>query len=139
MSAISDYLENAWLDMLANATAFTAPSTYVGLFTSDPTDAGTGTEVSGGSYARVQVNQDATTQPYWNAITDSGATKLTDNNGAITFPTATASWGTVTHVGVFDAASGGNLLYHGALTTSKTVGNGDTFEIADGDLDLTLA
>lgn len=138
MSAISDYLEHAWLDMLASGSAFTAPSTYVALFTSDPTDAGTGTEVSGGSYARVQVNQDGATQPYWNTIADSGSTKLADNNGAITFPTATASWGTVTHVGVFDAATGGNLLYHGSLSASKTVGDGDTFEIADGDLDLTL-
>ncbi len=140
MSALSDYLENAWLDMLANGSAFTAPATWVALFTTAPADDGTGgVEVSGGSYARQQVNQDGATPPYWNAIAQDSGAALTDNNGEIAFPQATASWGTVVAVGIYDASSAGNLLYHGNLSASKTVDNGDTFKFATGDLDLTLA
>jgi len=136
MSAISNYLEGKWLDMIANATAYTAPATFIALYTAAPTDADTGTEVTGGSYAREVVNQNGSTQPYWNAI--SGDPSLTDNNGDITFTQATASWGTVSHTGVRDASTAGNLLYHGALTASKAVDNGDTFKFPSGDLDLTL-
>lgn len=139
MSALSNYLEDKWLRMLSGGAAFTPPATYVALFTAAPSDSGGGTEVSGGSYARVQVNQDGATQPYWNTPVDDGGPQLIDNNGAITFPQATGNWGTVVAVGVYDAATGGNLLYHGTLTTSKTIETNDTFIFDDGDLDLTLA
>lgn len=107
---------------------------FVALYTAAPSDAGGGTEVSGGAYARVQVNP---ADANWTAA--SATDGLTDNAAAITFPTATASWGTVTHVGIHDGLTGGNLLLHGALTTSKTVGNGDTFSFAAGALDVTWA
>lgn len=128
MSAASNFLENKLLDHSLGTTAYTAPSAvYVGLFTSDPTDAGTGTEVSGGSYAR----QEAT---FGAASGGSASTSAT-----VTFPAATANWGTITHIGIYDASSSGNLLYHGAVTTSKTIETGDTFQISSGNLTITLA
>lgn len=133
MAALSDFLEAALLNHVFRTTAYTQPTNvHVALFTAAPSDTGGGTEVSGGAYARVQV---ARADAQWNAP---GAAGLIDNVNAITFPTATASWGTVTHVGIFDAATAGNLLMHGALTASKTVASGDTFSFAAGALDITL-
>ena len=134
MAAFSDYLEAAILNHIFRNTAiFTPPANvYLALFTAAPSDSGGGTEVTGGSYARKAVS----TTSQWSAP---GVDGLTDNINAQAFVTATASWGTVTHVGIFDAASAGNLLFHGALTVSKTVGSGDTFQFNAGDLDITLA
>jgi len=128
-AVISDYLEQKIINHVLRNTAYTTPGTsiYVALFTSDPTDAGTGTEVSGTSYARVQVTA-------W----DSPASRATANTNTITFAQAGSNWGTVTHVGILDASSAGNLLFHGALTASKTVDSGVTFSIAAGALDITL-
>jgi hypothetical protein len=125
---ISDYLEDKLLDHSLGTTSFTMPSTIrVALYTTNPTDADSGTEVSGGSYART-------------AATFSAASGgATTNSADITFPVATASWGTITHVGIRDASSGGNLLWHGALSASKTIDNGDQFKLAAGELDVTLA
>lgn len=128
MAGISDYLENKILDHMLRNQAFTPPTTvYLALFTSDPGDDASGTEVSGGSYAR-------------EAITFGSAASggQISNTADITFTTATASWGTVTHVGIFDAATVGNLLWHGALSASKTVGDGDTFKVNTGDLDVSV-
>lgn len=125
----SDYLENELLDHVFKVGAFTQPTNiYVALSTTDPGDDGsTIAEPSGGSYARTVMNS-------WNAASG-GATA---NTSAITFPTATASWGTITHFALFDASTLGNMLAHGALTTSKAVGTGDTPEFAAGALDVTL-
>jgi hypothetical protein len=130
MSAMSDYLENKLIDQLFRGTAYTFPSTlYFALFTAAPSDTGGGTEVSGGSYARVGVTASTTnfagTQSAGSTTASSGTGGTTSNNGAITFAAPTASWGQVTHFGVYDASTSGNLLIHGALTTSKTVNNGD--------------
>lgn len=130
MSAMSDYLENKLVDLTLRGQAFTAPATlYVSLHTTATTDAGGGTEVSGGSYARVAVTANLTnfagTQSAGSTTASSGTGGATSNNGTITFPSPTANWGTVSHFGIWDASSGGNLLFHGALTTSKTVNNGD--------------
>lgn len=127
MAGFTNYLEDAVLDHVLGTGAYTQPDIYVGLYTAAPNDNGGGTEVSGGSYAREAV---AT----WDAAVD-GATA---NTGAITFTTATAAWGTVTHIGVFDAVSGGNLLAWCAATAEKAVGSGDTYVIAAGALDITL-
>jgi hypothetical protein len=128
MAAMSNYLENALINATLRNTTFTSPSTvYVGLYTSDPTDANTGTEVTGGSYAR----QSAT----FGAPSD-GASSI---NAAIEFPQATGSWGTVAYFGILDASTSGNLLYHGALTVSKTIDTGDVFKFASGALSVTLA
>ena len=125
---MSNYLENALINGTLRATNYTAPTTvYVGLYTSDPTDANTGTEVSGGSYAR----KSATFGAPSNGVSATSAD--------ITFDQATASWGTITHIGILDASTSGNLLYHTPLTTSKTIDTGDIFKIASGSLTVTLA
>lgn len=128
MSAFSNYLENAIVNATLRNTTYTSPTTvYVALFTTDPTDAGSGTEVSGGSYARQSCAFDAPSN---------GATA---NTSTITFPVATANWGTVTHFGIYDASTSGNLLYHGALTASKVINNTDQFLFNAGEIDITLA
>ena len=128
MAEMSNYLENALINATLRNTSFTSPSTvYVGLFTTDPTDAGTGTEVTGGSYARQSVTFAAPS----NGVSAS--------NAAVEFPQATASWGTITHIGILDALTSGNLLYHTALDVSKTIDNGDIFKIASGSLTVTLS
>jgi hypothetical protein len=128
MSEMSNYLENALINVTLRATSYTAPTTvYVGLFTSDPTDAGSGTEVSGGSYARTAVTF---------AAPSNG---VTTNSADVTFPTATASWGVVGWIGIHDASTAGNLLYHTPLDTSKTIDSGDIFKISTGNLSVTLA
>lgn len=138
MSALSNYLEAALLQELFNNTNLAPPATYVALFTTDPTDAGTGTEVSGGSYARKLVSPTGGTAPAWAAAAaDAPGYKVT-NADAITFATASASWGTVAYFGIFDAATSGNILMHGALAESKAVGSGDTFRFGAGDLTLRL-
>lgn len=140
MAAMTDFLENKLIDWFfraqaigitgASAAAGTGPtSLYYGLFTAAPSDAGGGTEVTGGSYARVTVASSlanyAGTQSSGSTVASSGSGGLTSNNGTITFPAPSANWGSVTHFGVFDASSGGNLLIHGALTVAKTINNGD--------------
>lgn len=145
MSAASDYLENKIIDWLLRGQTFTPPATvYVGLFTTAPSDSGGGTEVSGGSYARVGVGSSlanwAGTQSAGSTTASSGTGGQTSNNGAITFPAPTANWGTVTHFGLFDASTSGNLLFWAALTASKTINNGDPAQVfAIGALTLTLA
>lgn len=128
MAEISNYLENALINGTIRGTSYTAPTTvYVGLYTSDPTDANTGTEVTGGSYAR----QSATF-----AAPSNGSSA---SNADITFPQATANWGTVGWIGILDASTSGNLLYHTALDASKTIETGDIFKIASGNLTVTLS
>lgn len=125
---MSNFLENALINATLRNTTYTSVATvYVSLWTSDPTDAGSGTEVSGGSYARTAVTFGA----------PSGG--VTTNNADVTFPTATGSWGTVGWIGINDASTGGNLLYHTALDTAKAIDSGDIFKIASGNLSVTLA
>lgn len=130
MAAKSNYLENKIIDWLLRGQTFTPPATtYVGLFTVAPSDTGGGTEVTGGSYARVAVTSSLTnwagTQAAASTVASSGTNGTTSNNAAITFPAPTANWGSITAFGLFDAASAGNLLIYGNLTTPKTVNNGD--------------
>jgi hypothetical protein len=128
MAEMSNYLENALINATLRNTSYTSPATvYIGLYTSDPTDADTGTEVTGGSYARQAVT--------FGAPSDGVST----NTAAIEFPQATGTWGTVGWIGIEDASTGGNLLYHTALDASKTIATGDIFKIAIGSLSVTLA
>lgn len=125
MSFTND-LETRVLQWALTSGSPTRPSAwYIGLFTAAPGEAGGGTEVSGGSYARQTV-----------AFTVSG--NLATNSAAIEWPTATASWGTITHVAVFDALTSGNMLVYATLAESKTIGTGDVLRIPIGDLDVTL-
>lgn len=144
MSAMSDFLENKLIDQIFRGQA--APTTttlYVGLFTAAPSDTGGGTEVSGNAYARASVASSlanwAGTQSAGSTVASSGTGGATSNNGAISFPTATGAWGTVTHFGIFDALSGGNLLFYGALTVSKTISQSDTVTFPAGSLGVTFA
>lgn len=133
MTAFSDYLEGWIIDAVLRGQTFpTISNIWVGLSTAAPTDAGTTNEASGTGYARVQV---AGSTANWSAH---GASGPASNAGAITFPTASASWGTITHVFISDASTAGNILFHGALSASKAVGANDTFQIAANDLDITL-
>lgn len=127
----ADFLELKVLDHVLGNAAYTAPATvYVALFTAAPTDAGGGTEVTGGSYARVAVTNNATNWP-------AAAAGLKSNGTVVTFTTATANWGTVVAMGIYDALTLGNLLYWADLTVSKAVNNGDTASFPVGDIDVT--
>ena len=125
--SFSNYLETELLDHVFANNAYTSPTTvYVALFTAvTDGEAGTVTEVSGGGYARQA-----------GSFSVSGNTATT--SAAIEYPTATADYGTVTHVGIYDASSAGNLLAYASLTASKTISSGDVFRIPAGDLDITL-
>jgi hypothetical protein len=128
MAEISNYLENALVNATLRNTSYTSPATvYVALYTIDPTDADTGTEVAGNGYVRQSVT--------FSAPSD-GATS---NSAAVEFPQATGSWGTIAYIGLRDASSGGNLLYHTALDASKAIATGDVFRIAIGSLTVTLS
>ena len=125
--SFTNFLETEILDHVFAGAAYTAPATkYLALFTAIADgEAGSVTELSGDAYARQTV-----------AFTTSGAT--TSNNAAVEFPTATGSWGTVTHVGVYDASTSGNLMCYATLASSKVIGTGDVFRVPSGDLDITL-
>ena len=128
MAEMSNYLENALINVTLRNTAYTSPTTvYVGLFTSDPTDAGSGTEVSGGSYARTAVTFGAPSNG------------VSTNSAAVEFPHCTLAWGTVGWIGIHDALTTGNLLYHTPLDVSKAIDVGDIFKIAIGSLSVTLS
>ena len=129
MSAMSDYLEDAFLDHFLGTSSTSSPTNvYVALHTADPTDAGTGTEVSGNGYARQTISFDAS------------SSGTASNSSAVEFPAASGgNFGTITHIGLWDASTGGNLLFHSALTTSKTIADGDIFKIAASGIDITAA
>lgn len=136
MTALSDYVENALMNLLCKGTAFTALSTvYIGLHTAVGADEGNAawrtTEVTGGGYARVAVSSGGWTGPTNGVLT---------SNADITLPAASAAWGTVTHFSVWDAASltTANLLFKEALAASKVVASGDVFKFTSGNLTLGL-
>jgi hypothetical protein len=137
MSAASNYLENKVLDHVLTATNYTAPATrHLALFTNTSTNAAANLEAgtltdevstSGTAYARKAVTFAAA----------SGGSSAT--NATVTFDAATANWGTITHVAVMDASTSGNVLFYGAVTTSKTIETGDTFQVTSGNLTISLA
>jgi hypothetical protein len=127
MAELSNYLENKLLDHVLRNESFTSPTTvYVGLYTSNPEDDNSGTEVSGGSYARQVLS-----------VTTATAGIVT-SSADVTFPQATSAWGTISHIGLLDAITSGNLLMHTALTTSRDVEVGDVLKIATGSLTASL-
>jgi hypothetical protein len=122
---LSNYLEDKLIDHFLGTTTFTKPSAvYVALYTVAPTDAGGGTQVTGGSYARQVATFTASS---------GGATSNDSNIDFTNMPAAT-----VVAVGIFDALTSGNLLLWGTLTTNKTTDAGDTLRIATGDLDISI-
>ena len=126
--SFSNTAETLVLNWLLTANSATRPTAwYLALYTAAPGEAGGGTEVTtvGTAYARQSA-----------AFTVSGNTA--SNTSAIEYPTATASYGSVSHVRVFDAVTGGNLIAYAALTTSKVIDTGDVLRVPAGDLDITL-
>jgi hypothetical protein len=154
MAGMSDFLENKIVDWLfraqaigitgASAGAGTGPANlYIALYTAAPNDAGGGTQVSGNNYSRVTVASSmanwAGTQSAGSTVASTGTGGQTSNNGAVTFPTPSGSWGTVSHFGIFDASTGGNLLFHAALADPKAINSGDSVSFAAGALTVTFA
>ena len=128
MAEMSNYLEGALINAVLRNTSYTSPATvYLALYTTDPTDADAGTEVSGNAYVRQAIT--------FGAPSDGVST----NSAAIEFPQATGSWGTVAYIGIRDASTAGNLLFHTALDASKTIETGDVFRMAIGSLSVALA
>jgi len=124
--AKSNYLENKVIDHFLGTSSTTAPSNvFMALFTSNPTDANSGTEVSGNGYSRQAIT--------FNAASSGSAT----NSSAETFTASGGNFGTITHFGIFDASSSGNLLYHGALTDDKVIEDGDSLVVASGAITIT--
>ena len=143
MSAATDYLENKLIDWFFRGQAFSPPGTlYIGLLTAAPSDNTAGTEVSGGSYARQGIAGSlanwAGTQGAGTTTASTGSSGTTSNNGVVTFPTPSANWGTITHFGIYDAVSGGNLVYWGPLSSSKSVFSGDAVSIQAGQLQVQV-
>lgn len=144
MSALTNYAENKLIDRVIRGQAGTFPTNwYVGLLTAAPSDAGAGTEVTGGSYARVAVSANAASWAATDAAgstvaTSAGTTGTTSNNADVNFPTPSAGWGTITHFGVYDAASAGNLWWYGGLTVSKQVFSGDPVKFLAGTLSFQI-
>jgi hypothetical protein len=127
MGKMSNYLENALLNATLRNTTYTSPATvYLSLHTADPTDAGTGAEASGDTYVRESITFDAPSNG------------VTANSADVEFPVAGASWGTITHVGIWDALSSGNLLYYGALNTPRTISADNQLVFLAGEVTVTL-
>ena len=127
MAEFSNYLEAKLLNHVLRNTSYTSPTTtYVGLFTAAPSDTASGTEVSGGSYARQVLSVSTATEG------------IVTSSGDLTFPQATANWGTVSHIGILDAITSGNLLMYTALNTAKTIETDDILKISSGNLTIVL-
>jgi len=130
MAALSDHAENLLLNFLMTTGTATRPTNwYLALFTAAPSDTGGGTECSGNGYSRQTVA--------WDAASGSGGT--TSNSGTVTFTASGGNFGNVTHIGIFDASTSGNLLWHGAMAAAKQVNSGDSIQFATGSIDLTIA
>jgi len=128
MAEFTDYAENKILNLMRNVAWIEFPA-YVALFTTAPSDAGDGTEVSGGSYARQLAGLSAA----------AGAGGTTSNAADIDFPVATADWGTVTHIAIMDAAAAGNMIMHSIMDAPKTIASGDSIKFNAGEIDVTVA
>jgi hypothetical protein len=137
MSAASNYLENAVLDHVLTATAYTAPGTrYLALFTN--TSGSAATNLEAGTLSD-EVTTDGSAYVRKTATFAAASSGTSATNATVTFDAATANWGTITHVAVMDASTSGNVLFWGAVTTSKTIETGDTFQVSSGNLTVSLA
>jgi len=143
-AALTDYYENLVVDHLFRATALSesAPASYyIALYTTACSDSAAGTEVTGGSYARVAITRGTAAWTGSHGTTtgaSSGTNGTVGNAAAVTFPTATADWGTVTHWGIVDASEGGNQIVCAALTTSRNITNGATPSFGVGALTVQI-
>ena len=142
---LTNYASNKLVDLIWRAQSYTWPaSLYAGLFTAAPNNAGGGTESSGGAYARVAIASSLTawsgTQAPGSTVASTGTGGRISNNASLAYPAPTANWGTVTHEGLFNAASAGNLMLWAALAASRTVTSGGAPQTHPADtLAITLA
>lgn len=129
MAGLTNFGEDLVLDWLFTTASATRPTAwFVSLYTVAPTESTGGTEVTGGSYARVST-----------AFTVSGTAPTTaENTAAVEFAECTATWGTVVAAGIMTASTGGNLIAFANLTTSKAIDTGDVLRFNAGALDITL-
>ena len=126
MSAMSDYLELKFLDHFTGTASTSAPSAvYLGLATGSIGDDASGTELTGNNYSRKAITF---------ASASSGSIA---SNANVEFAPATGNWGSVSHWGIFDASSSGNLLFHGSFTSAKTIASGDILKVASGSLTIS--
>lgn len=135
-TGLSDYAANGFLDRMFRNQAFTVSATYLALTTAPVSDSNTGstiTEPSGGSYARLLINEPSGGAPQW---TSAGTGNATSNNEAWSLAAATASWTTVVAAAICDASSAGNLLMYDNGITDQAVGDGDTCRFPTGDFDF---
>lgn len=131
MAALSDHAENLLLNWLMTAGSATRPTAwYVGLHTGSPADDDSGAnEISGNGYSRQAIA----------VTTATGTGGTTSNDANITFTASGGDWGTISHISIYDASTSGNLLWHGSMTASKTIADGDTLQFNTGNIDLTIA
>ena len=129
MAALSDYAENLLLNFILTGTGSAPSNLYLGLYTAAPNDAGGGTEISGNGYSRQTITFN----------TASGTSGTTDNSNTPSFTASGGDFGTIQAMGIFDAQTSGNLLWHGTIATNKTVYSGDSIQFAAGSIDLTIA
>lgn len=141
MAAFSDYLETAILNSTLRGVAFPAPPTivHVALFRSNPTDTNVGGELTVANspgYARVPVPN-----AEWSAPVDgTGGAMVSRNTAAFEFPVATGAWaGPIIYFAIFDASTGGNMLYYGPLTVARTIYTGDVLRFGAGGLSVSVA
>jgi len=123
---MSDYLENKLLNVIFKKDTWSVIDVYAALFTADPTDAGTGPEVVAASYARQKITSGTPTAG------------MINNSADILFPVSGENWGIITHVALFDAVSGGNMLFYGTLAVPKTITTSDQFKVPQNYLQVTL-
>ncbi len=129
MAALSDYAENLLLNFILTGAGSAPSNLYLGLYTTAPNDAGGGTELSGNGYSRQAIT--------FNTASGTGGT--TDNSNVTSFTASGGDFGNIVALGIFDAQTSGNLLWHGAIATNKTVYSGDSIQFAAGSIDLTIA
>lgn len=134
MSAFSDYLENTLVSATLRGGTYTGGSVYVALFKSDPTDAGTGAELSDSSYVRQRAHTTVASDGF--TVPSNGSTSNTRN---LVFPAIVDAQVTITHWGIFDAQNSGNLLYHAPMLNPKTLDPTDVLSFPVGSLTVTLA
>ena len=134
MSAFSDYLENKLVDVTLRGGTYTGGGVFIALFTQDPTDAGTGSEVADSAYTRQRAHATVTSDGF-----TAPANGSSSNTRTIVFPAIVDTQVTVTHWGIFDAQTGGNLLYHSAMLNPKTLDPTDVVSFPIGSLTVTLS
>jgi hypothetical protein len=139
MAAFSDYLESGVLEHTLRGSSLPTPATvYMALFSSDPTDASTGTELSDSAYVRQDMAKGGTIASGWTAPSTSGEGKASSNANVIQFPPIADGTVTATHYALYDSQIGGNMLYHGSFTVSKTLEINDVLSIAIGGLQVVV-